>query len=126
MGLEALGDAGRCVAHFARRRRDGLGRDREAHAEFLHFAETFGIPYGETQAGKSATDWLHPLNLGGVGTTGCSAANEIARKADLVIGVGTRYTDFTTASKWLFKDTCKFVNINVSEFQSLIYSCRCS
>ena len=81
--------------------------------------ETFGIPYGETQAGKSATDWLHPLNLGGVGTTGCSAANEIARKADLVIGVGTRYTDFTTASKWLFKDTCKFVNINVSEFQSL-------
>ena len=50
---------------------------------------------------------------------GGSAANEIARKADLVIGVGTRYTDFTTASKWLFKDTCKFVNINVSEFQSL-------
>ena len=94
-------------------------RYSEAHAEFLHFAETFGIPYGETQAGKSATDWLHPLNLGGVGTTGCSAANEIARKADLVIGVGTRYTDFTTASKWLFKDTCKFVNINVSEFQSL-------
>ena len=80
-------------------------RYSEAHAEFLHFAETFGIPYGETQAGKSATDWLHPLNLGGVGTTGCSAANEIARKADLVIGVGTRYTDFTTASKWLFKDT---------------------
>ena len=94
-------------------------RYSEAHAEFLNFAETFGIPYGETQAGKSATDWLHPLNLGGVGTTGCSAANEIARKADLVIGVGTRYTDFTTASKWLFKDTCKFVNINVSEFQSL-------
>ena len=51
-------------------------RYSEAHAEFLHFAETFGIPYGETQAGKSATDWLHPLNLGGVGTTGCSAAND--------------------------------------------------
>ena len=94
-------------------------RYSEAHAEFLHFAETLGIPYGETQSGKSATDWMNPLNLGGLGTTGCSAANEIARKADLVIGVGTRYTDFTTASRWLFKDTCKFVNINVSEFQAL-------
>lgn len=93
-------------------------RYSEAHAEFLHFAETFGIPYGETQAGKSATDWLHPLNLGGVGTTGCSAANEIARKADLVIGVGTRYTDFTTASKWLYRTDAKFVNINPSEFQA--------
>mgnify|MGYP000481250841 FL=1 len=93
-------------------------RYSEAHAEFLHFAEAFGIPYGETQAGKSATDWLHPLNLGGVGTTGCSAANEIARKADLVIGVGTRYTDFTTASKWLYRTDAKFVNINPSEFQA--------
>ena len=86
-------------------------RYSEAHEEFLHFAET--------QAGKSAVDWTHPLNLGGVGVTGCSAANEIAKEADLVIGVGTRYTDFTTSSKWLFKDECKFVNINVSEFQSL-------
>lgn len=94
-------------------------RYSEAHEEFLHFAEALNIPYGETQSGKSATDWMHPLNLGGLGTTGCSAANEIAREADLVIGVGTRYTDFTTASRWLFKDTCKFVNINVSEFQAL-------
>ena len=70
-------------------------------------------------AGKSAIEWTHPLNLGGLGVTGCSAANDIAKKADVVIGVGTRYTDFTTASKWLFKDTCKFVNINVSEFQAL-------
>lgn len=94
-------------------------RYSEAHSEFLHFAETLGIPFSETQAGKSAVVWDHPLNLGGVGTTGCSSANEIARKADLVIGVGTRYTDFTTASKWLFKEECKFVNINVSEFQAL-------
>ena len=94
-------------------------RYSEAHAEFLHFAETLGIPFAETQAGKSAVDWTHPLNLGGVGVTGCSAANEIAKEADLVIGVGTRYTDFTTASKWLFQDECVFVNINVSEFQSL-------
>ena len=94
-------------------------RYSEAHAEFRAFAEATGIPFGETQAGKSAIEWTHPLNLGGLGVTGCSAANDIAKKADVVIGVGTRYTDFTTASKWLFKDTCKFVNINVSEFQAL-------
>ncbi len=94
-------------------------RYSEAHDEFRAFAEKFGIPFGETQSGKSAVVWDHPLNLGGVGVTGCSAANEIAKKADLVIGVGTRYTDFTTASKWLFSEKCKFVNINVSEFQAL-------
>lgn len=94
-------------------------RYSEAHEEFRAFAEATGIPFGETQAGKSAVVWDHPLNLGGVGVTGCSAANEIAKEADVVIGVGTRYTDFTTSSKWLFKDTCKFVNINVSEFQAL-------
>ena len=94
-------------------------RYSEAHAEFRHFAETLGIPFAETQAGKSAIEWTHPLNLGGVGVTGCSAANDIAKEADLVIGVGTRYTDFTTSSKWLWSDSCKFVNINVSEFQSL-------
>ena len=94
-------------------------RYSEAHKEFLSFAEKFGIPFGETQAGKSAVVWTHPLNLGGIGTTGCSSANEIARKADLVIGVGTRYTDFTTASRWLFKESAKFVNINISQFQAL-------
>ena len=94
-------------------------RYSEAHEEFKHFAEALNIPFGETQAGKSAVVWTHPLNLGGLGVTGCSAANDIAKKADVVIGVGTRYTDFTTSSKWLFKDTCKFVNINVSEFQAL-------
>ena len=79
-------------------------RYSEAHEEFRAFAEATGIPFGETQAGKSAIEWTHPLNLGGLGVTGCSAANDIAKKADVVIGVGTRYTDFTTASKWLFKD----------------------
>lgn len=93
-------------------------RYSEAHEEFRAFAEATGIPFGETQAGKSAVVWDHPLNLGGVGVTGCSAANEIAREADVVIGVGTRYTDFTTASKWLFREDAKFVNINVSEFQA--------
>lgn len=94
-------------------------RYSEAHDQFRAFAEATGIPFGETQAGKSAVVWDHPLNLGGIGTTGCSAANEIARETDVVIGVGTRYTDFTTASKWLFPETAKFVNINVSEFQAL-------
>lgn len=94
-------------------------RYSEAHEEFRTFAEKTGIPFAETQAGKSAVLYDHPLNLGGIGVTGCSAANEIAREADVVIGVGTRYTDFTTASKWLFREDAKFVNINVSEFQAL-------
>ncbi|NLL53597.1 MAG: 3D-(3,5/4)-trihydroxycyclohexane-1,2-dione acylhydrolase (decyclizing) [Clostridiales bacterium] len=90
----------------------------EAHEEFRTFAETLGIPFGETQAGKSAIVWDHPLNLGGMGVTGCSAANEIAKEADCIIGVGTRYTDFTTSSKWLFKEDASFVNINISGFQA--------
>lgn len=93
-------------------------RYSEAHAEFRAFAEAHNIPFGETQAGKSAIEWTHPLNLGGIGVTGCLMANEIAKDADVVIGVGTRYTDFTTASKWLFPETARFVNINVSEFQA--------
>lgn len=94
-------------------------RYSEAHQEFLSFAEAFQIPFGETQAGKSAVVWNHPLNLGGIGVTGCLSANRIAREADLIIGVGTRYTDFTTASKWLFQPEAKFVNINVSAFQAM-------
>lgn len=93
-------------------------RYSEAHAEFRAFAGAHNIPFGETQAGKSAIEWTHPLNLGGIGVTGCLMANEIAKDADVVIGVGTRYTDFTTASKWLFPETARFVNINVSEFQA--------
>ena len=94
-------------------------RYSEAHEEFKAFAEATGIPFAETQAGKSAIVYDHPLNLGGIGVTGCSAANEIAKEADVIIGVGTRYTDFTTSSKWLFREDAKFVNINVSEFQAL-------
>ena len=93
-------------------------RYSEAHDAFRAFAEKYQIPFGETQAGKSAIVWDHPLNLGGLGVTGCSAANDIAKEADVIIGVGTRYTDFTTSSKWLFREDAKFVNINVSEFQS--------
>ncbi|MGM9648453.1 MAG: 3D-(3,5/4)-trihydroxycyclohexane-1,2-dione acylhydrolase (decyclizing) [Butyricicoccaceae bacterium] len=93
-------------------------RYSEAAEVFQKFAEEFNIPWGETQAGKSAITWTHPLNMGGIGITGTGMANELAHKADLVIGVGTRYTDFTTSSKWLYTDAKKFVNINVSEFHA--------
>lgn len=94
-------------------------RYSEAHEAFARFAERFHIPFGETQAGKSALTWDFPLNLGGIGVTGTQPANLLAREADLIIGVGTRYTDFTTASKWLFNEKAKFLNINVSPFQAM-------
>lgn len=94
-------------------------RYSEAHDAFRAFAEAFDIPFGETQAGKSAIVWDHPLNMGGIGVTGCSSANDIAKEADLVIGVGTRYTDFTTASKSLFSPETKFINITMSPAQAL-------
>lgn len=91
----------------------------EAADAFKAFAEKFNIPFGETQAGKGAIVWDHPLNMGGIGVTGNYAANILAQNADLVIGVGTRYTDFTTSSKWLFKNSeVKFLNINIAEFDS--------
>lgn len=94
-------------------------RYSEAAEAFKNFAEKFHIPFGETQAGKSAIVWDHPLNLGGIGTTGCLSANLIAKEADVIIGVGTRYTDFTTASKWLFQNPeVDFININVAEFDA--------
>lgn len=86
---------------------------------FKEFANKYSIPFGETQAGRGAIVWDDPMNLGGIGETGGLAANIIAKKADLVIGVGTRYTDFTTSSKWLFQNPkVKFLNINVSEFHA--------
>lgn len=94
-------------------------RYAEAHKVFRAFAEKYGIAFGETQAGKSAIEWTHELNLGGLGTTGGIAANKLAHKADVVIGIGTRYTDFTTASKWLYDTSATFVNINPSEFQCM-------
>ncbi len=85
----------------------------------LKFAERFAIPFAETQAGKGTLISDHPLNLGGVGETGSLAANLLAKEADLVIGIGTRYTDFTTASKWIFRHPeVSFLNLNVSNFDS--------
>lgn len=83
------------------------------------FAERFDIPFAETQAGKSAIVSAHPLNMGGLGETGSLAANRLAKEADLIIGVGTRYSDFTTASKWLFQNPdVQFLNLNVSAFDA--------
>lgn len=91
----------------------------EAGETLKSFVEKFNIPFGETQAGKSAIEWSHDLNLGGIGVTGNLAANRIAKEADLIIGIGTRFTDFTTCSKFLFQNKdVEFLNINVSNFQA--------
>lgn len=79
------------------------------------FAETTGIPVSETQAGRGSLRFDHPNELGSIGHTGTSASDGVAREADLVIGVGTRYSDFTTASRTLFADPdVRFVNINIA------------
>lgn len=81
--------------------------------------EQTGIPVAETFAGKGSLPYNHPSNLGAVGATGTPGANEISGKADLVIGIGTRYSDFTTASKTAFQNPdVKFININIAEFDS--------
>jgi 3D-(3,5/4)-trihydroxycyclohexane-1,2-dione acylhydrolase (decyclizing) len=83
------------------------------------FCAKFNIPFGETQAGKGSLPWDNPFNLGGIGVTGALSANTIARDADLVIGVGTRLGDFTTASKWLFQNPrVQFLTINVNSFDA--------
>lgn len=83
------------------------------------FASVTGIPVADTQAGKGAINFDHPLAVGGVGSTGSGAANELARNADVVIGIGTRYSDFTTASHTIFANPdVTFVNLNVMAFDA--------
>ncbi len=83
------------------------------------FARATGIPVGTTQAGGGSLAWDHPQYLGGIGATGTTAANRIAAEADLVIGIGTRYSDFTTASRTAFQDSdVQFVNVNVTSFDA--------
>ncbi|TME32500.1 MAG: 3D-(3,5/4)-trihydroxycyclohexane-1,2-dione acylhydrolase (decyclizing), partial [Chloroflexi bacterium] len=80
------------------------------------FVDETGIPVAETQAGKGSLPYDHPSALGAIGVTGTSAANRVAKDADLVIGIGTRWSDFTTASKSAFQDRdVRFVNVNVAE-----------
>jgi 3D-(3,5/4)-trihydroxycyclohexane-1,2-dione acylhydrolase (decyclizing) len=91
----------------------------EATGALRAFVEQTGIPVGETQAGKGSLPFDHPSNLGAIGATGTFAANRIAVEADLVIGVGTRYSDFTTASKTAFRDPgVAFVNVNIAELDA--------
>lgn len=91
----------------------------EASAALARFCEQTGIPVGETQAGKGSLAYNHPQNMGAIGSTGTLAANRLAHDADLVIGIGTRYSDFTTASHTAFQNPgVRFININVAEFDA--------
>ena len=84
-----------------------------------NFCEEFGIPFGESQGGKSACKSSHPYCLGGIGVTGTSASNKLAKEADCIIAIGTRMSDFTTSSKWLFQnDNVRFVAINNSRYHA--------
>ena len=91
----------------------------EASEALARFCAATGIPVGETQAGKGSLAWDHPQCMGALGATGSLAANRLAHDADLVIGVGTRYSDFTTASMTAFQNPAvRFVNINTAEFDA--------
>ncbi|HLT60801.1 MAG TPA: thiamine pyrophosphate-binding protein, partial [Microlunatus sp.] len=96
-----------------------------AEVELRAFVEATGIPVATTQAGGGALPWDHPQYLGGVGATGSTAANRRAAEADLVIGIGTRYSDFTTASRSAFQDPeVRFVNVNVAAFDAYKHGTR--
>jgi 3D-(3,5/4)-trihydroxycyclohexane-1,2-dione acylhydrolase (decyclizing) len=91
----------------------------EAEDALRAFAESTGIPVADTQAGKGALRWDHPCAVGGVGSTGSPVANALARDADVVLGIGTRYSDFTTASRTAFQNPdVRFVNLNVTSFDA--------
>ncbi|MGP5694142.1 3D-(3,5/4)-trihydroxycyclohexane-1,2-dione acylhydrolase (decyclizing) [Brachybacterium alimentarium] len=95
----------------------------EASTELAAFADATGIPVLDTQAGKGALSADHPLCIGGVGSTGNNAANDLAAEADVIIGVGTRYTDFTTASHTAFRNPdARFVNLNIKAFDAAKHS----
>jgi len=91
----------------------------EANESLARLVDQTGIPVGETMAGKGALPWDHPQNLEAVGVTGTPGANVLARESDLVIAIGTRLSDFTTASKTAFQNPqVRFININVAEFDA--------
>jgi 3D-(3,5/4)-trihydroxycyclohexane-1,2-dione acylhydrolase (decyclizing) len=91
----------------------------EAEEALRAFADATGIPVASTQAGKGSLPYDHPCDIGGIGHTGTATADDLARTADLVIGVGTRWSDFTTASSTLFRhETVRFVNLNITAFDA--------
>src|ERR1700724_3660475 len=86
----------------------------EATGELRQFVEEFGIPVTETQAGKGVLNWNHPMNAGPIGSNGATSANKLARESDLIVAIGTRMSDFTTASKSAFQNpSVRFIGINV-------------
>ena len=94
-------------------------RYSEAGEALKAFCEAAAIPFAETQAGKGTVSWKHELNVGGIGVTGGKAANVLAREADVILAVGTRLSDFTTSSKWLFKPDAKVISINICPFDAI-------
>lgn len=91
----------------------------EATNALREFVDQTGIPVGETMAGKGSLRYDHPLCMGAIGATGALGANRLAKEADLIIGIGTRYSDFTTASKTAFQNPdVRFINVNVAEFDA--------
>ncbi|MFF4230103.1 3D-(3,5/4)-trihydroxycyclohexane-1,2-dione acylhydrolase (decyclizing) [Streptomyces sp. NPDC001820] len=119
--LDAL-DAARRALTTARRPLIVVGggvHHSEAEEALRSFAEATGIPVASTQAGKGSLPHDHPCDVGGIGHTGTATADELARTADLVIGVGTRWSDFTTASATLFQNpSVRFLNINITAFDA--------
>lgn len=94
-----------------------------AGSRLCAFAEAAGIPVADTHAGKGAVPWDHPYAVGGIGSTGSYAANELAKEADVVLGIGTRYSDFTTASHTVFGNPdVTFVNLNVARLDAVKHS----
>jgi 3D-(3,5/4)-trihydroxycyclohexane-1,2-dione acylhydrolase (decyclizing) len=95
----------------------------EATEALRRLAESTGIPVADTQAGKGAIPWDHPCAVGGIGSTGSQAANALARDADVILGAGTRYSDFTTASRTAFPAPgVRFVNLNIAAFDAAKHS----
>ena len=90
----------------------------EATATLAAFASRHRIPVAESQAGKSSIAWDHPQSVGSIGVTGSSAANALAREADLILAVGTRLQDFTTGSRALLPSAAKLVQLNITPFDS--------
>ena len=91
----------------------------DAHQALQNFVEATKIPVATSQAGVGSLNWDHPQNLGAIGTTGTTAANRLAKEADLVIGIGTRYSDFTTSSRSAFQnEKVRFININIASFDA--------
>ena len=95
----------------------------EATEALRRLAEATGIPVADTQAGKGSMLWDHPQAVGGVGSTGSPVANALAREADVVLGIGTRYSDFTTGSRTAFQNPdVRFVNLNVTALDAAKHS----